>query len=70
MTDTTDRVTPEQIEEKLRGLKADLEGRAQSAKETLVPVAVGVGLLLLLVAYLLGKRGGRKQSTVVEVRRL
>jgi hypothetical protein len=68
--DTASRVTPEQIEAKLRGLQDDLQGRATSAKQTLMPVLVGGGLLLLLIAYLLGKRVGTKRSTIVEIRRI
>jgi hypothetical protein len=68
--DTAARVTPEQIEAKLRGLQDDLQGRAASAKQTLMPVFVGGGLLLFLIAYLLGKRVGKKKSTIVEIRRI
>jgi hypothetical protein len=67
---TGERVTPEQIEARLRNLRDEIEGRAASAKQTLMPVIVGGGLLLLLIAYLLGKRVGKKKSTVVEIRRI
>ena len=70
MADRADRITPEQIEASLRGLKTEFEGRAESAKQTVMPVVFGAGVLLLLIAYLLGKRVGRKRSTVVEIRRL
>lgn len=70
MAEPADRITPDQIEAKLRGLKSDLEGRADAAKQSLMPVAIGAGVLLLLIAYLLGKRVGKKKSTVVEIRRL
>ena len=65
-----DRVTPEQIEAKLRGIKSDLEGQAATAKVKAIPFAVGGGLLLLLLVYLMGKRVGKKKSTVVEIRRI
>jgi hypothetical protein len=65
-----DRITPDQIEAKFRGLVEDVEQRAQAGKQKLMPVAIGAGVLVLLLAYLLGKRVGRKKSTVVEIRRI
>jgi hypothetical protein len=65
-----DRVTPEDIEAKLRVLQDEVEGRATSAKEAAVPFAVLGAVLLLIIAYLLGKRVGRRKSTVVEIRRI
>jgi hypothetical protein len=65
-----ERVTPEQIEQKLRTLQDEITGRASSAKQTLMPVLIGGGLLVLFIAYLLGKRVGKKKSTIVEIRRI
>jgi hypothetical protein len=65
-----ERVTPEQIEAKLRGLQDELTGRANAAKQTLMPVFIGGGVLLLILVYLLGKRVGKKKSTIVEIRRI
>jgi hypothetical protein len=65
-----ERVTPEQIEARLRGLQQDLEGRATTAKQAAVPFAIGGGILLLVLVYVLGKRVGKKKSTIVEIRRI
>jgi hypothetical protein len=65
-----ERVTPEQIEQKLRNLQDEITGRATSAKQTMMPVLIGGGILLLLITYLLGKRVGKKKSTIVEIRRI
>ena len=67
---THDRITPDQIEAKFRGLMSDVENRANEAKQTVMPIAIGAGLLVVLLAYLLGKRVGKKKSTVVEIRRI
>jgi hypothetical protein len=67
---TQDKITPEQIEAKFRGLVDDVEQRAQVGKQKAVPFVIGAGVLVLLLAYLLGKRVGRKKSTVVEIRRI
>lgn len=63
-------ITPDDIEAKLRELKGDIDERAASAKQTIMPYVVIGGVLLLLIAYLLGKRVGRRKSTVVEIRRI
>ena len=65
-----ERITPEQIEAKFRGLVEDVEGRAQAGKKKAMPAVIGAGVLVLLLAYLLGKRVGKKKSTVVEIRRI
>jgi hypothetical protein len=51
-------------------LQEEVEGRATSAKEAVVPFAALGAVLLLIIAYLLGKRVGRRKSTIVEIRRI
>ena len=63
-------VTRADIEAKLaqiRGVADDTTDVAESAAKTGL-VAAGVGVVL--VAFLLGRRRGRKKSTIVEVRRI
>jgi hypothetical protein len=35
-----------------------------------MPVAIFGGLLLLLLVFIVGKRVGKKKSTIVEIRRI
>jgi hypothetical protein len=70
MAEQQGRITPEQIEAKFRGLVEDVEQEAQTRKQKLMPVAIGAGVVVLVLAYLMGKRVGRKKSTVVEIRRI
>jgi hypothetical protein len=65
-----ERVTPEHIEARLRSLQDDLTGRAEAAKIKAMPLAIGGGILLLFLVYLMGKRVGKKKSTIVEIRRI
>jgi hypothetical protein len=65
-----ERITPEDIEARFRGLIEDVEQRTQVGKQKAMPFVIGAGFLVLLLAYLLGKRVGRKKSTVVEIRRI
>ncbi len=63
------RITRKDIEDKIRSLTGEVEDQVEQAKPALVGTAAGVAVLLLLLAYLLGRRAGRARSAVVEIRR-
>jgi hypothetical protein len=63
-------VTASDIEAKLRALQASLSAPVERAQPSLVAIASTVGVALLAVAYLVGRRKGRLSSTVVEIRRI
>jgi 1-aminocyclopropane-1-carboxylate deaminase/D-cysteine desulfhydrase-like pyridoxal-dependent ACC family enzyme len=58
------------IEAKIRELQGDVEETARSATSTLVTVGAVVAVGVIAVAFILGKRRGRRRTTVVEVRRI
>jgi uncharacterized membrane protein YvbJ len=58
------------IESKLRQLDDDVRGKVATKRNTIIVGAVATAIVVLLVAYLFGKRSGRKKSTFVEIRRL
>ena len=58
------------LEAKIRELQGGVEETAQSATSTLVTVGAVVAVGVVAVAFLLGRRKGRKRTTVVEVRRI
>ncbi len=58
------------IESKLRSLDDDVRGKVADKRQTIVLGAVATALVVLLMAYLFGKRSGKKKSTFVEIRRL
>jgi len=64
------RVTRADLEQGLRGLQDDLQGRVEERKSGIVAAAVGVGVVLVVVFYVLGRRSGKRRSTLVEIRRL
>ena len=66
----SDRITRDDLEDKFRELEGDAREQVESARSTLVTAGVVAALLLLLLAFLLGTRKGRKRSTVVEIRRV
>lgn len=59
-----------QIEAKLRELQGEVTETTESAKSTLVTVGAIALVVVIAVAFLAGRRKGRKRTTVVEVRRI
>lgn len=71
MSAETDKpITRADIEAKLRSLAGDVEEKGESVKETGVAVAGAAGAGLLGLVFWLGKRRGRRKSTVVEITRV
>ncbi len=62
-------ITPEDIRAKAGELVSGVEGQVESARPTLTLAAVGGVLLVVLIAFLLGRRSGKFRSTLVEIRR-
>ncbi|MFQ5948788.1 MAG: hypothetical protein ACE5KX_08005 [Acidimicrobiia bacterium] len=63
------KVEKSDLQAKLREIQEVVEETAASARNTGVAVAVAV-IVLLVMAYLVGRRRGRKGSARVEVYRL
>jgi hypothetical protein len=63
-------ISSDDIRDGLRSIVGDAEDKAQESAKKLLPVAIGGGVLLLLLAYIIGKRVGKTKSTVVEIRRI
>lgn len=66
----TQRISRDDIEAKLRELKGEVDDTTEKAKPIGLAAAAVVGVLVVGVVYLLGKRRGTKLSTVVEIRRV
>lgn len=65
-----DRITPEDISERVRQLLGGAGDTAEEMSSTAVVAAAAVGTGLVLAAFLFGRRRGRRRSTVVEVVRM
>ena len=65
-----DRVTTEHIEAKLRQISGQFEQTTESARSGLVTAGIAGAVLVVAVAYVFGRRRGRRRSTVVEIRRV
>jgi hypothetical protein len=67
---TNTKITPQDIENRLKALQGDVQGKVDDKKSTIASAAAAGGVVLLLIFFLLGKRSGKKRSTVVEIRRI
>ena len=68
--DTGEPISRSDIESKLREIRGEVDSTAGAAKPAAMAIA-GVAVVLVIgAAYLLGRRKGKKKSTVVEIRRV
>jgi hypothetical protein len=63
-------ITRDDIEAKLRQVQRSTEVGAEAARGAGVAGGIAIGLVLIVAAYLLGRRRGRKRRTVVEIKRI
>lgn len=63
-------ITRADIEAKLRDMRGEVDKTTQAAKAPLTAIAAAAGVAVLTLSFLLGKRRGRRKSTVVEIRRV
>jgi len=64
------KITRDDIEAKLQELRGEVDQRAEAAKVPAIAVAIGVAVVTIAAAYLLGRRKGKRRQTVLEIRRL
>ncbi len=65
-----ERITRDDIEKKLRGLQGEVADKVEDRKGALATVAIVAGVVIVVVVFVLGRRSGRRRSTMVEIRRL
>ena len=63
-------VTRATIEAKLREIRGEIDTTAETARPYVMLAGVAVAVVVVGMAYLLGKRKGKKKTTLVEVRRV
>jgi hypothetical protein len=67
---TGGRITRDDLERRFAALQGGIRDKVADRKRTLV-TAAGVGAaVLLLIVFLLGKRSGKRKTTLVEIRRV
>lgn len=68
MSDTP-HISREDLESKFRALQADIQGRASDKKQSLIAAGSAVAAIVVILAYIVGRRSGRRRSGRVEFRR-
>lgn len=66
----SERVSRQDIENKLRALQGDVKSKVDDRKTGIAAAAAAVGAIVVVVVFLLGRRSGRRRSSVVEIRRV
>jgi hypothetical protein len=69
-TETPSKISAGDLENKLRAFQGDIQSKVDDKKKTLMAVGAGVAVFLLIVFFLLGKRSGKKKTTLVEIKRI
>lgn len=67
---TGEPITRDDIEARFRKVKEQVDERAEKGKRAAIPAGIGVAILILFLSYLIGKRVGKKRSSIVEIRRI
>lgn len=66
---TPDKITPRDIKSKLADIQGEATTTVEGAKNQILAVGAGVALLLVIIAFLMGRRGGAHRNTIIEVKR-
>lgn len=64
------KLTRADVEAKLREVQTELSAGAENARSKVLMAGGALFVVLLLISFVLGRRGGKKKSTIVEIRRL
>ncbi len=64
------KITRADLEAKLSEIDAELSDTGEAVKPKAMAVGVGAIVLILILAFVLGRRKGKLATTIVEVRRI
>jgi hypothetical protein len=67
--DAPTRVTRDDIERQLASIQRDMQRQVQVKKPAILTTGLGIAAVVLIIVFLVGRRAGKKQRTVVEIRR-
>jgi hypothetical protein len=64
------RITRDDLEQRFTAVQDNLRGKVRDRKQTLITAASATAVVVLLLVFLLGKRSGKRKTTLVEIRRI
>jgi hypothetical protein len=68
-THTAQKITRDDIKSKLSEIQGDATETVENARTRLIGVAVAAGAIVVIAAFVIGRRGGRRKSTIIELKR-
>jgi hypothetical protein len=69
MTEQQPKITRDDLEQKFKSLQDDIQGVTDRNKTSIATYAAIAGGVVVIIAYALGRRSGRKRRSVLEIRR-
>ena len=70
MTTAEDKITRDQLEAKFRELTGGVTEEVDEIRSQAMAIGLAVVVATVAIVYLIGRRRGRRRSTIVEVRRI
>lgn len=64
------KITPQDLQRKLQAFQDGIQGKVDEKRSTIMTAGASVGVLLLVIFFLLGKRSGKRKTTIVEIKRV
>jgi len=65
-----EKITRDDLVAKFAAVKGQADESANESLDKSLPLLAAGGVLVLILAFIIGKRVGKKKSTVVEIRRI
>ena len=63
-------VSRDDLQSTLESFQQSLRGQIDDRRQTIVTGAVVIAVGMVAIAYLLGRRSGRRKSAIIDIRRL
>ncbi len=67
---TPTRITRDDLERNFRAIQENAKAKVDDQRSTVATIAGIGGVLFVLLVFLLGRRSGKKKTTIVEIRRV
>jgi hypothetical protein len=64
------RITRDDLERHFAAVQDEIQGKVRDRKRTIIGAVSVTAILVLLIVFLLGKRSGKRKTTLVEIRRV
>jgi len=70
MTPPEQKITRDQIETKIRDMTGGVTDEVEGGKCQALTVGLAIAVATVAIVYLIGRRRGRRNSAIVEIRRI